>query len=110
MFFAMVLMFAMEIFGSSGTGPPNVAGFTPVLSKELEFQIDDYKTAFVGRMVVYQNPEETDEAIIATQKRRLSWVKKECDVVFCISKKTRDDAIKFLDIAEAKLKVVYPGI
>ncbi len=63
MFFAMVLMFAMEIFGSSGTGPPNVAGFTPVLSKELEFQIDDYKTAFVGRMVVYQSPDDPNEFI-----------------------------------------------
>lgn len=63
MFLALVFLLATEIFVGSGTGPPSVAGFTPVLSKELEFQIDDYKTAFVGRVVVYQNPDDPNEFI-----------------------------------------------
>src|SRR3989344_8078823 len=47
--------------------------------------------------------------IVANQKRRLSWVKKECDAVICISESTKKDAIELLGIDEKKLKVVYPG-
>ncbi|GEM_PF-6607107 len=47
----------------SATSPPDVKGFTPVLSKELEFRIDDYKTALVGRVVVYQNPDDPNEFV-----------------------------------------------
>lgn len=62
MFSPLVALLAMEIIGS-GAGPPNIKGFTPVMSKELEFQIDDYKTAFVGRVVDYQNPNDQNEFI-----------------------------------------------
>src|SRR3989344_2149540 len=61
MFLALMLLLAMEILTGSGTGPPNVAGYTPVLSKELDFQVDDYTTCFVGRVVVYQNPDNPNE-------------------------------------------------
>lgn len=37
--------------------------FKPVLSRKLEFKIDDYKTAFVGRIVDYQNPNDPDEFV-----------------------------------------------
>ena len=63
MFLALTFFLVMEILTGSGTGPPSVAGYTPVLSKELEFQIDDYKTAFVGRVVVYQNPDNPNEFV-----------------------------------------------
>ncbi|MDO8496470.1 MAG: hypothetical protein Q7S43_03375, partial [bacterium] len=46
-----------------GSSPPDVKGFTPILSKELEFRIDDYKTAFVGRAIVYQNPNDLNEFV-----------------------------------------------
>ena len=42
---------------------PDVQNFNIVLSKQLEFRIDDYRTAFVGRVVVYQNPENLNEFI-----------------------------------------------
>ena len=47
--------------------------------------------------------------IVANQKRRLKWVKKECDLVICDSKSTLVDAQKILGIAKDKLKVIYPG-
>ncbi|HEY4474528.1 MAG TPA: hypothetical protein VJC06_01230 [Candidatus Paceibacterota bacterium] len=63
MFLALALLFTMEILTGSGTGPPNVASFIPVLSRELDFQIDDYTTCFVGRVVVYQNPDDSNDFI-----------------------------------------------
>ncbi len=62
MFFTLVVLLAMEVIGS-GAGPPDVKNFKPVLSKELEFRIDDYKTAFVGRVIVYQNPDDPNEFV-----------------------------------------------
>ncbi len=61
-------------------------------------------------LIVYKFPEETAKKIVATQKRRLHWVKKECDVVLCISEATKRDAIDILGIPEEKLRVVYPGV
>lgn len=61
-------------------------------------------------LIVYTCPEETDAKIVATQKRRLEWVKKECDKIICISQSTKKDAIGLLGINENKLVVVYPGI
>lgn len=61
-------------------------------------------------LIVYKYPEETDAAIVSTQKRRLSWVKRECDLLLCISQATKNDAIEVLGFLPEKLKVVYPGI
>lgn len=62
MFIALVVSLVMEVVGL-GAGPPDVKNFTPVLSKELEFRIDDYKTALVGRVIVYQNPDDPNEFV-----------------------------------------------
>ncbi len=62
MFISLVALLVMGISGS-GSSPPDVKNFTPVLSKELEFRIDDYKTALVGRVVVYQNPDDKNEFV-----------------------------------------------
>ena len=62
MFLALVFLAAAQIIGS-GAAIPDVKNFKPVLSKELEFRIDDYKTGFVGRVVVYQNPDDPDEYV-----------------------------------------------
>lgn len=67
------------------------------------------KATIIYDLVVYKNPEETDTKIIAVQKRKLDWVKKESDMVFCISEATRKDVKDLLEIAENKLKVIYPG-
>ncbi len=63
MFLALVLSIAVEVAGSSGISPPDIKNFTPVLSKELEFRIDDCKTCFVGRVVVYQNLDDPNEFV-----------------------------------------------
>jgi|SRR5882724_4505117 len=68
------------------------------------------KATIVYDLVVYKYPEETATQIVATQKRRLHWVKKECDLIFCISESTKRDAVKILGINEEKLKVIYPGL
>lgn len=61
-------------------------------------------------LIVYRYPEETDTEIVYTQRRRLNWVKKECDVIFCISDSTKFDAQEILNIEESKLRVIHPGI
>ena len=73
-------------------------------------------------LIVYKYPEETHNQwkfslknflvkpnIVASQKRRLKWVKKECDKILCISEATKKDAMQILGIPEEKLEVVYPG-
>jgi len=58
---------------------------------------------------VYKYPHGTDQKIIKVHKRKLKWVKKESDIIFCISESTKKDAQDILGIAGEKLKVVYPG-
>ncbi|RJQ37935.1 hypothetical protein C4559_02540 [Candidatus Microgenomates bacterium] len=68
------------------------------------------KATILYDAIVYKYPKETDKKIVETQKGRLEWVKKQCDLVFCISAATKKDAIEILGIEEKKLKVLYPGI
>lgn len=66
-----IVLAVLLTLGIIGSGPPdfepaprpNIENFNIVLSKQLEFRIDDYKTAFVGRVVVYQNPNDLNEFI-----------------------------------------------
>lgn len=68
------------------------------------------KATILYDLIIYKYPEETDSKIVEVQKRKLGWVKKECDIVFCISEATKRDAMELLGIEEEKLKVIYPGI
>ncbi|MDO8658566.1 MAG: glycosyltransferase [Candidatus Levybacteria bacterium] len=68
------------------------------------------KATILYDLIVYKYPQETDRKIIETQKRKLKWVKKECDLIFCISEATKKDAMEILGIPESKLRVIYPGI
>ncbi|MCL4418647.1 MAG: glycosyltransferase [Patescibacteria group bacterium] len=68
------------------------------------------KATILYDLVVYRHPEETDRKIVQTQRRKLKWVKKESDVIFCISESTKKDAIRILEIPEDKIRVIYPGI
>lgn len=68
------------------------------------------KATILYDLIVYRYPEETDVKIVHTQRRRLNWVKKECDIIFCISQSTKQDARDILGIEEDRLRVVYPGI
>ncbi|OGH50456.1 MAG: hypothetical protein A3H17_04250 [Candidatus Levybacteria bacterium RIFCSPLOWO2_12_FULL_37_14] len=68
------------------------------------------KVTILYDLIVYKYPNETDRKIIEVQKRKLKWVKKESDLVLCISESTKRDAINFLRIDEKPLKVIYPGV
>lgn len=68
------------------------------------------KATILYDLIVYKHPEETAAKIVATQKQKLKWVKKESSVVFCISKSTKKDAEEVLGIDASKLRVIYPGL
>jgi len=67
------------------------------------------KATILYDLIVYKYPRETAEKIVKVQKKKLSWVTKESDIVFCISESTKTDAQDILNIDKKKLKVVYPG-
>ena len=68
------------------------------------------KATIIYDLIVYKYPEETDQKIVSVQKRKLKWVKKESDIVFCISKSSKKDAVEILGIDESRVHVVYPGV
>lgn len=68
------------------------------------------KATILYDLVVYKYPEETAKMIVDVQKRKLKWVKKESDLVLCISESTKRDAVEILEIPEVKLSVIYPGV
>ena|SRR3989338_3693828 len=68
------------------------------------------KATILYDLIVYKYPNETDRKIIEVQKRKLKWVKKESDLVLCISESTKKDAEGILGIEENRLKTIYPGI
>ena len=68
------------------------------------------KVTILYDLIVYKYPQETDKKIVKTQKRKLNWVKKESDLIFCISEATKRDAEKILNIDKKRLSVSHPGI
>jgi hypothetical protein len=68
------------------------------------------KMTILYDLIVYKYPEETAKSIIQTQKRKLAWVKKETDMILCISEATKKDASEILEISEERLRVLYPGV
>ncbi len=68
------------------------------------------KVTILYDLVVYKHPEETDKKIVAVQKRKLKWVKRESAKVICISQATKKDAMEILRIEEDRLAVAYPGV
>lgn len=68
------------------------------------------KATILYDLIVYKFPDETDGKIVNVQKKKLFWVKKESDLVFCISDSTKKDAKEILGISDSNLRVVYPGL
>ena len=68
------------------------------------------KATIIYDLIVYKYPEETHKKIVATQKRKLAWVKKESDLIFTISESSKKDIEKILEINSSKVKVIYPGL
>ncbi|MBI2327782.1 glycosyltransferase family 4 protein [Candidatus Curtissbacteria bacterium] len=65
------------------------------------------KVTTVHDLVVYLFPSSVHPKIIAVQKRRLNLVKKEVDIILADSQTTKVDLVKFLQVKEEKIKVVY---
>lgn len=68
------------------------------------------KATIIYDLIVYKYPRETDQKIISVQRRKLEWVKKESDIVFCISESSKKDAIEILGLDPSRVKVIYPGL
>lgn len=68
------------------------------------------KATILYDLIVYKFPDETAKKIVKVQKRKLKWVKKESDIIFCISESTKKDAEAILGLDSNKVKVIYPGI
>lgn len=68
------------------------------------------KVTTIHDLVVYRYPEYLPSKIVATQKRKLEWVKKESDAIIADSDSTKDDIIKYLDISPEKIHVVHLGV
>ena len=68
------------------------------------------KATILYDLIVYKYPDETASKIVAVQKEKLKWVKKESDIIFCISEATKKDAEDILGLEINKLKVIYPGL
>lgn len=84
----------VDIFHSSDwTEPPTSSKITK-------------KITTVHDMIVYLFPATLHPKIIASQKRKLKWVKKESDFILTNSETTRQDVIKFLEIPPEKVKTI----
>jgi glycosyltransferase involved in cell wall biosynthesis len=68
------------------------------------------KITTIHDLVIYKYPEISHPEIVATQKRRLYWVKKECDQILSDSFATKKDIVNILHISTERIAVVYPGI
>ena len=65
------------------------------------------KVTTVHDMIAYLFPSSTHSKIVSAQKTRLDLVKKESSVIIADSQTTKEDLVKFLDIDENKIKVIY---
>lgn len=68
------------------------------------------KVTTIHDLVVYKYPELLPKSIVATQKQKLSWVKKETQIVIADSQSTKDDIVNYLRIPSNKIRVIYLGI
>ncbi len=85
----------LDIFHSSDWLQPKVA--SP----------DTKKVTTVHDMVVYLFPSSTHPKILKTQKRRLARVKEEVDAIIADSATTKEDLVKFLEVQEDKIHIIY---
>ena len=65
------------------------------------------KITTIHDLVVYLFETSSHPKIVKNQKRKLELVKREESLIIADSKTTKDDVIKFLEIPQEKIKVVY---
>jgi len=63
----------------------------------------------VHDLTPWKYPKTLDAKIVAVHKRKMKWVKKECDLIICDSENTKRDLVKILGFDKRKLRVIYPG-
>lgn len=99
----------LDIFWSSDWTQPPLArarGVTTIHDLAvLRYPEESYNAAAVDITNARISPN-----IVATQKKRLFWVARECRMVFCDSKATQSDVIRLLHISKNRTTVIYPGI
>ncbi|OGD88786.1 hypothetical protein A3D81_01365 [Candidatus Curtissbacteria bacterium RIFCSPHIGHO2_02_FULL_40_17] len=73
----------------------------PVKSKQT------VKVTTVHDMVSFLFPSSVHRRILANEKRRFRHIKKEVDIVIADSQSTKEDLVKFLEIPQEKIRVIY---
>ena len=81
------------------------------------------KATIIYDLIIYKYPDETHNRaefnifglkispnIVASQQRKLKWVKKESDLIFTISEASKRDIVELLGVDGSRVKVIYPGI
>ena len=68
------------------------------------------KITTIHDLLVLEYPEVSHPYIVEVQKRRLKWVKKECDTVLTDSVFTKNQVNKILHVDSSRIEVIYPGI
>lgn len=65
------------------------------------------KVTTIHDLVVYKFPGSSHSRIIAAQKRKLEWVKREEKAIIAVSQSTKKDVMEVLGIPQERIKVVY---
>ncbi len=68
------------------------------------------KITTIHDLLVYKFAEFMHPSIVANQKRKLEWVKKESDRIIVDSESTKHDCIELLHLEENRLRVVHLGV
>jgi len=67
------------------------------------------KVTTVHDLTPLKFPKEMHPKITAVHKRRMNWVKKECDLIMADSKATKKDLVEIIGVPEKKIRVIYLG-
>lgn len=68
------------------------------------------KVTTIHDLLVFKYPELFPQDIVETQKRRISWIIRESEIIIVDSRSTKQDGIELLSIPASKMVIVYPGV
>ncbi len=68
------------------------------------------KITTIHDLLIYKYPKFVQPSIVANQRRKLGWVKKESHAIIADSESTKNDICEILKIPEDKIHVVYLGV